>query len=237
MIVGTAVAKLRGLDALGQFGHFFLRAGAASSRFAHHHPAHIVEHGFAGFIEAARAHIDDAGLLVGILLQPDDFGDRIQRGARVDGLEKPAIGIAKIGNRIERDIRHGLAEHHVEHQQIVERRARVADFLCERRRTIALQNAHQTTRCKARHRRRSPCAAWRGGSAGRGGNPRKNCRDLFSGQTARSQIHSFIRSCPATPFSQNREPNASLRQRETDEDVFGPVIAKSATSILEEDIR
>jgi hypothetical protein len=31
---------------------------------------------------------------------------------------------------------------------------------------------------------------------------------------------SFIRSGPAWPFSQNREPNARLEQRETDEDVF-----------------
>src|SRR5665213_1046569 len=31
---------------------------------------------------------------------------------------------------------------------------------------------------------------------------------------------SFIRSGPAESFSQNREPNARLEQRETDEDVF-----------------
>ena len=54
-----------------------------------------------------------------------------QRVARIDRREEAAIGIAEIGDRIERDVRHGLAEHDVEDQQIVDRRARIADRLGE----------------------------------------------------------------------------------------------------------
>ena len=39
-----------------------------------------------------------------------------------------AVGITEIGDGIERNVWHGLAEHDVKHQQVVERRARIADF-------------------------------------------------------------------------------------------------------------
>src|SRR5665811_1095801 len=51
----------------------------------------------------------------------------MKRVARIDGFEETAIGIAEIGHRIERDVWHRFAEHHVKHQKIVERRAWIAD--------------------------------------------------------------------------------------------------------------
>jgi hypothetical protein len=47
---------------------------------------------------------------------------------------------------------------------------------------------------------------------------------LGGGRLAQRWV-SFFRCGPAWPFSQNREPNASLRQRETDEDVFKPRVS------------
>src|SRR5262249_52829148 len=47
--------------------------------------------------------------------------------AGIDRRENTAGGIAEIGNRVERDVRYGLAEHDVEDEEIVDRRARIAD--------------------------------------------------------------------------------------------------------------
>src|SRR6266571_2857025 len=38
-----------------------------------------------------------------------------------------AVDIAEIGNRVERDVRYGLAEHDVEDEEIIDRRAWIAD--------------------------------------------------------------------------------------------------------------
>ena len=124
----TAVAEQFRLHARGQLGHFFLRRRRRLVAFAHHHPAREIEHGLAVLIGAARAHIDDTGLLVGIFLQPDHFRHRIERVAGIDGFEEVAIGIAEIGHGVERNVRHRLAEHHVENQEIVNRRVPVADL-------------------------------------------------------------------------------------------------------------
>ena len=53
----------------------------------------------------------------------------LKRVARIDRLEETAVGIAEIGDRIERNVRHRLAEHDMKHQQVVERRVRIADGL------------------------------------------------------------------------------------------------------------
>ncbi len=63
--------------------------------------------------------------------EPDDFGERGQRIARIDRFAEIAAGIAEIGHRIERNVGHGLAEHDVKHEEIVDRGARIADRLGE----------------------------------------------------------------------------------------------------------
>jgi hypothetical protein len=135
VVVGRAIdfragaAEARRLYALWKFGHLFAWRRPRLIAFAHHHPSDVVEHRITGIVETARTHVDNAGLFVGVLFQPDDFGNRIQRGAWIDGLEKPAIGVAQIGNGIKRDVRHGLAEHDMKHQQIVDGSFRKADVL------------------------------------------------------------------------------------------------------------
>ena len=215
-------AKRGGLYVLRQLGHFFSLRCCRLVAFAHHHPARIVEHRVAGLIEAARAHIDDAGLAVGILLQPDHLRHRIQRVAGIDGFEEAAIGIAEIGHGVERDIGHGLAEHHVENQQIVERRARIADSAGE-----GVGRLHGKARPEQavieRHIAEGHRA--RGGVANLKAEAEvlEKIAGVGLGDARLAQrCGSFIRSGPAWPFSQNREPNARLRQRETDEDVFSP---------------
>src|SRR3974390_2098775 len=55
----------------------------------------------------------------------------MQRVAGINRLQKTTAGVAKIGDGIERDVGHGLAEHHVKHQEIVDRRTRITDRGCE----------------------------------------------------------------------------------------------------------
>ena len=114
-------------DRLGQFGDMRLGRRRAVVALAHHHPAHVVDHGLAALVEAPRAHIDDAALPVRVLLEADHLGDRRQRVARIDGLEEAAVGVAEIGDGVERDVRHRLAEHDVEGEQVVDRARRIAD--------------------------------------------------------------------------------------------------------------
>ena len=99
--------------------------------FAHHHPADIFEHRRAVLLVAGGAHIDDAGLAARIFLQADDLGERAERVAGIDRAAEIAAGIAEIGDGVERDVGDGLAEHDVKHQEIVDRRARIADRLGE----------------------------------------------------------------------------------------------------------
>ena len=47
--------------------------------------------------------------------------------ARMDGLEEAPVRVAEIGDRVERDVRHRLAEDDVEDEPVVERTGRVAD--------------------------------------------------------------------------------------------------------------
>src|SRR5207248_4442070 len=97
--------------------------GRSLVALAHHYRAHIAQDWVAVLIRARRAHMDCAGLAVGILLEPDHFRSS---GERVAGKYRPqetAIGITQIGDRIERDGGHGLAEDDVEDEQISERGA------------------------------------------------------------------------------------------------------------------
>ena len=96
-----------------------------------HDPAHIFEHFAAVGLAAGRAHEHDAGLAAGVLLEADHLRDRADGVARIDRGQEPAGRIAKIGHRVDRDIRHGLAEHGVEHQEVINRGAWVADRLRE----------------------------------------------------------------------------------------------------------
>ncbi len=69
------------------------------------------------------------------------------------GLQEPAIGIAEIGDGVQRDVGHGLAEDDVEHQQVVERRLVVADAPWRRRPRTARRNGCRKARYRARRRR------------------------------------------------------------------------------------
>ena len=64
-------------------------------------------------------------------LTPITFGGRGERVAGIDGGEKAELGIAEIGDGVARDVRHGLADDDVEDEEIVDRRARIADLLRE----------------------------------------------------------------------------------------------------------
>ncbi len=125
-------AEICGIDCLRQLRNEIAGRRCCLVALAHHHPAHIVEHLGAVLLEAGRADIDDAGLAARVFLQADDFRGGGERVARIDRAQEAAIRIAEIGDRVERDVGDGLAEHDVEHEQVVDRRARIADRIGER---------------------------------------------------------------------------------------------------------
>src|SRR3546814_9242239 len=53
---------------------------------------------------------------------------------------EPTGGVAEVGDGVERDVRHGLAEHDVKHQQVVERRHGIPDRLRSDEHTSELQS-------------------------------------------------------------------------------------------------
>src|SRR5207247_10301869 len=95
--------------------------------FSHHDPAHVLEHLAAVRLATGRAYEDDAGLAARIVLEPNDFGLGIKSVSGIDRRENAAGGIAEIGDGVERDVRYRLAEHDVEDEEIIDRRARIAD--------------------------------------------------------------------------------------------------------------
>ena len=127
----------------------------------HHHPAHIVEHHLAALIGSGRAHPDDAAGAVGILAQAENRRLRRHGVAGIDRHAPAELGIAEIGDGIERDVRHGLADHDMEDQQVVERRARQAERAGEDVRGVDGEARAVEARCSTPRRPRSGCAAWR----------------------------------------------------------------------------
>ena len=107
----------------GQGRRRLLRDLGGLAALAHHHPTHIAQHRLAVLVLAGGADIDHAGLAVGVLLQPDDLAGRDHRVARIQRLEKQPLGVAQVGHGVQADVRHGLAEDHVEGDQRIDRRA------------------------------------------------------------------------------------------------------------------
>src|SRR5262245_35523341 len=128
---GTGGAEPGWFHVLEKLRHLFTWRRCGLIALANHHPPHELDNAISRVIEAARAYIDDARFLVGILFQSDDLGNRAECRARIDRLEKPAFGVAKIGDRIERDIRYGLAEYDVKDEQVVDRGPWISDRLGE----------------------------------------------------------------------------------------------------------
>ena len=121
---------------LGQLGHGRRRRGRGLVVLPHHHPPNVGQYGDAVLVHAVGAQINDPGIAARIFAQAEDFGGRRERVAGIDGRQKAAIGIAEVRDRIERDVRHRLAEDDVEDDQIVDRRRRVSDRAGERRRGL-----------------------------------------------------------------------------------------------------
>ena len=102
----------------------------------HHHPAHIVEHHLAALVDTGGAHPDDAARLVGILAQAQHRRMRRQRVAGIDRHAPAEFRVAEIGDGVQRDVRHRLADDDVEDEKVVERGVRQADRLREHVRRI-----------------------------------------------------------------------------------------------------
>ncbi len=119
--------EIRRRDGADQIRDMGRRGGFRLVGLPHHHPAHKVQHDLVALVAADGAHIGDAGFAVGILLEPDDGGARRQGVARIDRRAELALGVAEIGDGIQRDVGDRPAEHDVEHQDVVDRRLAIAD--------------------------------------------------------------------------------------------------------------
>ena len=128
--------KILRAQRLFQRRHHRIWCGNVKAVFPHHHPAHIVHHGFVALVQATGADIDHPGFAVGVFLQADHLRFRAQRVARPDRPQPAPFGIAEIGNRVQAHIRHGLAKYHMKRRQIVQRAGRQAAGLCESVRRI-----------------------------------------------------------------------------------------------------
>ncbi len=132
----TSGAELRRFHRLRQLRHRVAGRGGLLVALTHHYPARIIEHRIAVLVVPTRAHIDDARLAVGVLAQADHLGYGAERVAGIDRLQEATVGVTEIGHGIERDVRDCLAEDDVKHQEVVERRARIAQALRERVRRL-----------------------------------------------------------------------------------------------------
>ena len=65
-------------------------------------------------------NIDNAAVAGRRLLQADDAAFGSKRVSRVDRIQEAAFRIAKIGDGVERHLRHRLAEDQVEDQQVIQ---------------------------------------------------------------------------------------------------------------------
>jgi hypothetical protein len=127
----TGCAEISDGDHFRQFGNMGLRSGGAGVAFSDHHPADVIDDRLAPLIEALRTHVDDAGLPVRVLFEPDHLRNGGERIAGKNRPQEPAIGVAKIRDRIQRHVRHRLAEYDMEGEQIIDRACRVADGASE----------------------------------------------------------------------------------------------------------
>src|SRR5215472_339319 len=80
----TSLAEEFGIERGRQPRHVIAWRLCRLVALTHHDPAHIFEHRRAVLVVAGGADINDAGLLAGILLKPDDLGLRGERVAGID---------------------------------------------------------------------------------------------------------------------------------------------------------
>ncbi len=141
-------AEIGHADRLGELGNVGLRRRRARVALSDHHPADIVDDRLAALIEPLRAYMDDAALPVRVLLQSDHLGNGGERVAGKNRLQEPAIGVAEVGHGVQRYVGHGLAEHDMEGEQIVDRALRVADGAREGFRALRREAAAGQCRIK-----------------------------------------------------------------------------------------
>ena len=117
---GHPAPKPAGSTRSGSLGTNCLGANGGLIAFSHHHPAHVFEHDLAMLVAPGRAHVDGARFLLEFSLRPmtSDTVDSVS--PRIDRLQEAAVGITEVGDSVERDVGHGLAEHHVKDEQVVE---------------------------------------------------------------------------------------------------------------------
>src|SRR4029077_167078 len=113
-----------GGDDLRQGWYHRVGGGRRAGALGQHDPSHIVQHRLAALIDPGRAHIDHSGLMIGIFLEADHAGGGTQRIAGIYGRPEAPVGIAQIGNCVQRDIRHAAPEDQMEDQHVVQRGAR-----------------------------------------------------------------------------------------------------------------
>ena len=119
-------AELRRIDDAREVGNHGL-LNRPSALHAHQHPADVVEHRRAVGAHAAGAHPHHARVALGGRPHADHFGGRDERVARIDRPQELSGRVTKIGESVQRNVRHRLPENHVEGDEVRDRARRIAD--------------------------------------------------------------------------------------------------------------
>ena len=114
-------------DGVGRLGRVVRAGRRRGVALVHEHPADQRQHFLAALVHAGGAHPDDAGVPASRLAAAEHGGRRADRVAGQHRHAEAHIGVTEVGDGVERDVGHGLAEHRVEDQQVVDRLARIAE--------------------------------------------------------------------------------------------------------------
>ena len=123
--------QVGGGDGFGQVGDHRLGRRGRCVALVDHHPTHVFDNHSPILVDAGGAHVGHPGPGVGIFLETDDPRAGAQGIAGKDRFAETAIGVTQVGYRVQGYVGHGLAENHMEDQQIVHGRGLEADALGE----------------------------------------------------------------------------------------------------------
>src|SRR5699024_8422649 len=105
---------------VGQFGYDRLRCGRIVIGLVDHDPTSPVDDRVTVLVPGRRPDVDDTGATVAVLLEADDLGAGGDRVTGDDRSMEAQLRVAEVGDGVERDVGHRLAEGDVEPDEVLD---------------------------------------------------------------------------------------------------------------------